>query len=91
MSGRELFAIFRQGDCAPMWAAVVTPHEANNLAVVAAANHGNVELLSGRDLVDRLGELHDLCVEEPGGPGSRGETDEHGIVRWHRAPKAVTR
>lgn len=51
---KELFAIFRSGDNSPIWAKVTDQEDADAVAVVAAVNGGNCELLSGEDLALRL-------------------------------------
>lgn len=80
----ELFAIFKHGESDPIWASVTTTEHAEEKAVVAAVNHGNVELLSGRDLALRLSPFK----PGPYQPGSTGETDAAGrmVWRWSDAP-----
>lgn len=87
----DLYAIFRNGSTSPVWAGVTTQEEAEQKAIVAAVNNGNMELLNGPELVDRLGEGQGLIVAKPGPgvTGSRGETDEHGVMRWTRSPKGA--
>lgn len=61
----QLFAIFKQGDTLPIWAAVTTQERAEDKAIIAAVNAGNVELLSGPELVDRLAEhIHARLVSD---------------------------
>lgn len=51
---KELFAIFKPGESSPLWAKVTDREDAEQVALVAAVNGGNCELLSGEDLAIRL-------------------------------------
>jgi hypothetical protein len=51
---RDLYVVVSAGSGDPLWSAVTTADEAEEVAVRVAVNHGNCNLLNGADLADHL-------------------------------------